>query len=163
MTDEILAKVHRTPSVTCGPPLRSLSRSPGENLLRSQPCVDRKRHDTYILVNIINNRGSINIVATGHYLTRLGGVLRYSNPLVDWILGIPHAQISVPTQHDHITLRSHGPLNLWMLLMQFIKESHHGDVYYRLDIEGLWHRCYKVIMVCKKTVSDGTLDHKEVF
>ena len=32
MTDENLTKVHRTPSVTCGPPLRSLSRSPGENL-----------------------------------------------------------------------------------------------------------------------------------
>jgi len=151
MTDEILAKVHRTPLVTRGPPLRSLSRSPGENLLRSQPCVDRKRHDTYILVNIINNRGSINIVVVGHYLTRLGGVLRYSNPSVDRILGIPHAQISVPTQHDHITLRSHGPLNLWMLLMQLIKESHHGDAYYRLDIEGLWHRCYKVIMVCKNS------------
>jgi len=32
ITDENLAKVHRTPSVTCGPPLRSLSRSPCENL-----------------------------------------------------------------------------------------------------------------------------------
>jgi len=53
MTDENLAKVHRTPSVTCGPPLRSLSRSPGENLLRSQPCVDRKRHDTYILLKVL--------------------------------------------------------------------------------------------------------------
>ena len=28
MTDENLAKVHQTPSVTYGPPLRSLSRSP---------------------------------------------------------------------------------------------------------------------------------------
>jgi len=32
ITDEFLAKVHPTPLVTCGPPLRSLSRSPGENL-----------------------------------------------------------------------------------------------------------------------------------
>ena len=32
ITDENLAKVYRTPSVTCGPPLRSLSRSPSENL-----------------------------------------------------------------------------------------------------------------------------------
>jgi len=53
MTDENLAKVHRTPSVTCGPPLRSLSRSPGENLLRSQPCVDHKRHGTYVLLIIL--------------------------------------------------------------------------------------------------------------
>jgi hypothetical protein len=49
MTDENLAKAHRTPSVTCGPPLWSLSRSFGENPLRSQPGMDRKRHDTYIL------------------------------------------------------------------------------------------------------------------
>ena len=53
MTDENLAKVHRTPSVSCGPPLRGLSRSPGVNLLRSQPCVDRKRHDTYILLKVL--------------------------------------------------------------------------------------------------------------
>ena len=38
--------------VTCGPPLRSLSRSLGENPLRSQPCVDNKRHDTYILFSL---------------------------------------------------------------------------------------------------------------
>jgi len=120
MTDENLAKVHRTPSVTCGPPLRSLSHSPGENLLRSQPCVDRKRHGTYILVNIINNRGNINVVIAGHYLTRLRDVLRYSNPSVDGALGIPHAQISVPTQHKHIALGSHGPLNWRVLSMQFI-------------------------------------------
>ena len=87
-------------------PLAELIHSPGENLLRSQPCVDRKRHDTYILVNIINNRGNINIVMAGHYLTRLRGVLRYSNPSVDRVLGVPHAQISVPTQHDHITLEA---------------------------------------------------------
>ena len=63
------------------------------------------------LSNIINNRGSINIVVAGHYLTRLTGVLRYSNPSVGGVLGFPHAQISVPTQHDHITLGSHGPLH----------------------------------------------------
>jgi len=50
MTDEFLAKVHRTPSVTCGPPLRSLSRPHSENPLRSQPYVDHKRHDTYVLL-----------------------------------------------------------------------------------------------------------------
>jgi len=83
--------------------------------------VDRKRQGTYILVKIINNRGSINIVIVGHYLTRLRGVLRYSNPSVDRVLGIPHAQISVPTQHDHITLGSHGPLNWRMLFMQLIR------------------------------------------
>jgi len=49
MTDENLAKVHRTPSVTCGPPLRSFSRSHSEKSLRSQPCVDHKRHGTYVL------------------------------------------------------------------------------------------------------------------
>jgi len=50
MTDEFLAKVHQTPTVTRGPPLRSLSHSPGENLLRSQPGVDHKRHGTYVLL-----------------------------------------------------------------------------------------------------------------
>jgi len=50
MTDEFLAKVHQTPSVTCGPPLRSLSRPHSENPLRSQPYVDHKRHDTYVLL-----------------------------------------------------------------------------------------------------------------
>ena len=53
MTDENLAKVHRTPSVACGPLLRSLSRSHSKNPLRSQPCVDRKRHDTYILLIVL--------------------------------------------------------------------------------------------------------------
>jgi len=53
MTDENLSEVHRTPSVACGPPLRSLSRSPGENLLRSQPDVDHKRHDTYVLLIVL--------------------------------------------------------------------------------------------------------------
>jgi len=37
------------PSLTRGPPLQSLSRSLDENPLRSQPCVDHKRHGTYIL------------------------------------------------------------------------------------------------------------------
>jgi len=50
MTDENLSEVHRTPSVTCGPPLRSLSRSPGENL-SYPPGVDdgktRHLHLTY--------------------------------------------------------------------------------------------------------------------
>jgi len=163
MTDEILAKVHQTPSMTCGPPLRSLSRSPGENLLGSQPCVDRKRHGTYILVKIINIRGSINIVVAGHYLTRLRGVLRYSNPSVDRVLGIPHAQILVPTQHDHITLGSHGPLNWRMLLMQLIKESHHGNACYRLDIKGLRHRCYKVVMVCKNSSERHSGPRRNIF
>jgi len=87
MTDEHLAKVHWTPSVTCGAPLRSLSCSPWREPLeiltlrgsqethhlhltlrsgvwaplaelisfpwreplRSQPCVDHKRHGTYII------------------------------------------------------------------------------------------------------------------
>jgi len=53
MTDENLARVHQTPSMSCGPPLWSLSRSPGVNLLRSSPCVDRKRHDTYILLKVL--------------------------------------------------------------------------------------------------------------
>jgi len=35
--------------------------------------------------------------------------------------------------------------------MQLIKELHHGNACYRLDIEGLWHRCYKVVMVCKNS------------
>jgi len=46
MTDENLAKVHQTRLVSCGPPC-------GVNLLRSQPCVDRKRHDTYILLKVL--------------------------------------------------------------------------------------------------------------
>jgi len=163
MTDEILAKVHRTPSVTCGTPLRSLSRPPGENLLRSQPCVDRKRHGTYILVNIINNHGNINIVIAGHYLTRPRGVLRCSNPSVDRVLGVPHAQISVPTQHDHMTLESHGSLNWQMLLMQLIKESHHGNACYRLDIKGLWHRCYKMVKVCKSSSGRHSGPRKSIF
>ena len=53
MTDENLAKVHQTPSVACGPPLRSLSRSPGENL-SDPPGVDngktRHLHLTYGLI-----------------------------------------------------------------------------------------------------------------
>jgi hypothetical protein len=88
MTDENLAKVHRTPLVKCEPPLQSLSRSHGENFsgpnlawiardttptsyinsqwsagppcgaypvslarnpLRSQPSVDHKRHNTYMI------------------------------------------------------------------------------------------------------------------
>jgi len=53
MTDENLAKVHRTPSVMCGPRLRSLSRSPGENL-SYPPGVDNGKtqhlHLTYSLV-----------------------------------------------------------------------------------------------------------------
>jgi len=52
MTDEFLAKVHQTPSVTRGPPFRSLSRSPGENL-SYPPGVDNKRHDTYILLKVL--------------------------------------------------------------------------------------------------------------
>jgi len=46
-----------------------------------------------------------------------------------------------------------------MLLMQLIMEIYHGNTYYRLDIEGLWHRCYKVV----KMAPDGILDRNEVF
>jgi len=35
MTDEFLAKVHRTPSVPCGPSLRSVTRPHNVNLLGS--------------------------------------------------------------------------------------------------------------------------------
>jgi len=52
MTDENLSEVHRTPSVTCGPPLRSLSRSPGENLSYPPGVHDGKTrhlHLTYSL------------------------------------------------------------------------------------------------------------------
>ena len=111
MTDEDLAKVHRTPSVACGPPLRSLSRSPGENLSRSQPCVDRKRHGTYILINILDIHGSISIIIVGYYLTRLRDTPGYSNPSVDGALSNPYAQLSIPTLHDHITLGNHGSSN----------------------------------------------------
>ena len=31
----------------------------------------------------------------------------------------------------------------------FIKISHHRSACYRLVIEGLWHRCYQVVKVCK--------------
>jgi len=53
MTDENLAKVHRTPSVSCEPPLRSLSRSPGVNPLYP-PGVDSKRQETYILLMVLS-------------------------------------------------------------------------------------------------------------
>ena len=52
MTDENLAKVHQTPSVSCGPILRSVSRPPSVNLLHP-PSVDNKRHDTYILLIVL--------------------------------------------------------------------------------------------------------------
>ena len=52
MTDENLAKVHRTPSVSCGPTLRSVSRPPGVNISHP-PSVDNKRHDTYILLIVL--------------------------------------------------------------------------------------------------------------
>jgi len=55
MTDENLAKVHQTPSVSCGPTLRSVFHPPGVNLLHP-PSVDNKRHDTYILLIVLITR-----------------------------------------------------------------------------------------------------------
>jgi len=52
MTDENLSKEHRTPIMSCGPTLRSVSRPPGVNLLYP-PNVDTKRHDTYILLKVL--------------------------------------------------------------------------------------------------------------
>jgi len=45
ITDENLAKVHQTPSVTCGPPLR-------EPLVSPLAWIT-ERHDTYILLKVL--------------------------------------------------------------------------------------------------------------
>jgi len=58
MTDENLAKVHQTPSVSCDPTLQSVSRPPGVNLLYP-PDVDNKRHETYILLKVLFIRDNI--------------------------------------------------------------------------------------------------------
>ena len=52
MTEEFVAKVERTPSMSCGPTLRSLSRPRGVNLLYP-PGVDNKIHNTYTYLFII--------------------------------------------------------------------------------------------------------------
>jgi hypothetical protein len=52
LTDENLAKVHRTPLVSCRPTLQSVSHPPGVNLLYPHG-MDSKRHDTYILLKVL--------------------------------------------------------------------------------------------------------------
>ncbi|AES63113.1 transmembrane protein, putative [Medicago truncatula] len=66
MTYEFLAKAHQTPSVSCGPPLRSLSRSPGVNPLYP-PGVDSKRHDTYILLKVLFIHKELIRYLNGHH------------------------------------------------------------------------------------------------
>jgi len=47
ITDEYLGRAHRTPSVSCGPPLWSLSRPPWREPFVSPLTWITERHDTY--------------------------------------------------------------------------------------------------------------------
>jgi len=89
MTDESLTKVHRTPSVPCGPTLRSVSRSLYENL-SYPPGVDSERHDTYI---------SYHIHIHFMFMMRLKNVLSYMFSVE--ALGFLNLRLLLPN-HDYV-------------------------------------------------------------